>query len=95
MLDLDKNMCRDHFSSESIYELVDSQIWVNVDVTIGSIRIKHLVFEKDLVLLASLEQHLQHALHPFAGACDQAGMKIRLVVWPQYSKKVCWAKFSQ
>jgi len=33
-------------------------------------------FVDDLVLLASSEQGLQHALDRFSAACDKAGMKI-------------------
>ena len=39
-------------------------------------KISRLLFADDLVLLASLESGLQHALNGFADACDIAGMKI-------------------
>ena len=45
-------------------------------VTIGRRKISWLLFADDLVLLASSESGLQHALNDFAAACDIAGMKI-------------------
>ena len=45
-------------------------------VTIGRCKIGRLLYEDDLVLLASSERGLQHALNGFAAACDIAGMKI-------------------
>ena len=45
-------------------------------VTIGRCKISRLLFADDLVLLASSESDLQHALKGFAAACDFAGMKI-------------------
>ena len=45
-------------------------------VTIGRCRISRLLFADDLVLLASSESGLQHALNGFAAACDIAGMEI-------------------
>ena len=45
-------------------------------VTIGGCKISLLLFEYDLVLLASFEFGLQHALNGFASARDIAGMKI-------------------
>ena len=45
-------------------------------VTIGRCKISRLLFADDLVLLASSESGLQHALNGFAVACDIAGMKI-------------------
>jgi len=35
-----------------------------------------LLFADNLVLLASSEQGMQHALNLFSAACDQAGMNI-------------------
>ena len=43
---------------------------------IGRCKINRLLFADDLVLLASSEFGLQHALNGFAAACDIAGMKI-------------------
>ena len=45
-------------------------------VTIGSCKISRLLFADDLVLLASSESGLQHALEGFAATIDIAGMKI-------------------
>ena len=45
-------------------------------VTIKRCKISWLLFADDLVLLASSESGLQHALNAFAIACDIAGMKI-------------------
>ena len=45
-------------------------------VTIGRCKINLLLFADDLVLLASSESDLQHALNGFAAACDIAGIKI-------------------
>ena len=45
-------------------------------VTIGKCKNSWLLFEDDLVLFASFESGLQHALNGFAAACDIAGMKI-------------------
>ena len=45
-------------------------------VAIGRCNISRLVFEDDLVLLASAKSGLQHAFDGFAAACDIAGMKI-------------------
>ena len=45
-------------------------------VTIGRCKISRLLFTDDLVLLASSESGLQHALNSFAAACDIAGIKI-------------------
>ena len=44
--------------------------------TIGRYKISRLLFVNCLVLLASSEAELQHALNSFAAACDIAGMKI-------------------
>jgi len=55
---------------------IDSHSRVEVGVTAGSCRINHLVFADDLVLLASSQQGLQHALDRFSAASDRAGMKI-------------------
>ena len=49
---------------------------INECVTIGRCKISRLLFADDLVLLASSESGLQHALNDFAAACDVAGMKI-------------------
>ena len=45
-------------------------------VTIGRCKISRLLFADDLVLLASSESGLQHAINGFAAACDIARMKI-------------------
>jgi len=45
-------------------------------VAVGSCRINRLLFADDLVLLASSEQRLQHALDRFAAAYDRAGIKV-------------------
>ena len=45
-------------------------------VTIGRCKISWLFFDDDLVLLASSEFGLQHAIISFAAACGIAGMKI-------------------
>jgi len=47
---------------------------VDKSVTVGSCKIS--LFADDLVLLASSESDLQHALDRFSAACDQVGMKI-------------------
>ena len=48
-------------------------------VMIGSIRISHLLFSDDLVLLAYSENDLQRALHRFATVCNDPWMKIRCI----------------
>ena len=48
----------------------------NKCVTIGRCKISRLLFADELVLLASPESGLQHALIDFAAACGIAGMKI-------------------
>ena len=45
-------------------------------VAIGRRKIGRLLFEYDLVLQASSEPGLQHALNEFAAVCDVSGMKI-------------------
>ena len=55
---------------------IDSHSRVDEGVTVGSYRINRLLVADDLVLLASFEQSLQHALDRFSAACDRAGMKI-------------------
>ena len=45
-------------------------------VTIGKCKINRLLFADDLVLLASSESGLQHALSGFAAVCDIDRMKI-------------------
>ena len=45
-------------------------------VTIGRCKISRLLFADDLVLLASSESGLQHALNGSAATCDIAGVKI-------------------
>ena len=45
-------------------------------VTIERYKINRLLFADDLVLLASSESGLQHAVNGFASACDIAGMNI-------------------
>jgi len=41
------------------------------------LQINRLLLVDDLLLLASSHQGLQHALHPFSDACDQARMEIK------------------
>ena len=48
----------------------------NECMTIGSRKIIRLLFADDIVLLASSESDLQHALNGFAASCDIAGIKI-------------------
>ena len=55
---------------------IDSYSRVDEGVTSVSCRINHLLFADDLVLLASSQQCLQHALDRFSAACDRAGRKI-------------------
>ena len=55
---------------------IDSHSWVEEGVTVGSYRINGLLFADDLVLLASSQQHLQHALGQFSAAHNWARMKI-------------------
>jgi len=56
---------------------IDIRSQVNECVTIGScMRINCLLFEDDLLLLASFQHGNQQALDWFSVACDQAGMKI-------------------
>ena len=45
-------------------------------VAVGRCKINRLLFANDLVLFASSQQGLQHALYRFSAARDQAGMKI-------------------
>jgi len=44
---------------------IDSHSQVNEGVTVGSYRINRLLFADDLILLASSQQSLQHALDRF------------------------------
>ena len=55
---------------------LDGQSRTDECVTIRRCKIGRLLFEDDLVLLASTEFGLQHALNGFAAACDIAGTKI-------------------
>jgi len=55
---------------------IDSHSRVGEDVTFGKCRINRLCFTDDLVLLASSQPGLQHALDRFPVTCDQAGNKI-------------------
>ena len=50
----------------------------NECATIGRCKISRLLFADDLVLLASAESGIQHALKGFAVACEIAGMKISI-----------------
>jgi len=54
---------------------IDSHSRVDEGVTAGSCRINRLLFASDLVLLASSQQSLQHALDRFSAACGQVGME--------------------
>ena len=58
---------------------IGSHSLVDEGVTVGSCRIDCLHIANDLVLLASCEQGLQHAFDRFLAACDQAGVKIRVL----------------
>ena len=49
-------------------------------VTIGRCKFSRLLFANDLVLLASSESGLQHALNGFAATCDIAGHRLRNIV---------------
>jgi len=64
---------------------IDSYSRVDEGVTAGSCRINQLHFADDLVLLASSQQCLQHALDRFSAACDRAGMKINT----KYTEVLC------
>ena len=55
---------------------IDKRSRVDECVSIGSCKISRLIFADDLVLLASSESGLQHALSGFEAACASAGMKI-------------------
>jgi len=55
---------------------IDRHSRVDEGVTVGSFSINRLLFADDFVLLVSSEQGLQHALHRFAAAFKQEGMKI-------------------
>ena len=55
---------------------IDRLSRTNEKVTIGRCKISRLLFADDLVLLASLESDLLHALNGFAVARDIAGIKI-------------------
>jgi len=57
---------------------IESHSWIGKVVAVSNCNIRRLLFANDLVLLASFEQGLQHALHWFSAACDQAGMKISI-----------------
>jgi len=54
----------------------DSYSWVDEGVTVGSCRINRLLFPDDLVLLASCQRSLKHALGRFSATCYRTGMKI-------------------
>jgi len=54
---------------------IDSHSRVDEGVTVVSCRINRLLFD-DLVLLASSQQSLQHALDRLSGACDRTEMRI-------------------
>ena len=55
---------------------VDSHSQVKKGVTVEICRIKPVLSADVLVLLASAQQGLQHALNRFSAVCDRAGMKI-------------------
>jgi len=55
---------------------IDSHSRVEEGVTSVSCRMNRLRFADGLVLLASSQQGLQHALDRFSAACDRAKMKI-------------------
>jgi len=55
---------------------IDSHSRVDESVTVGNCRINRLLFADDLILLASSQQSIQHALDRFCAACDRARMKI-------------------
>jgi len=55
---------------------IDSHSRVEEGVTSVSCRMNRLLFADGLVLLASSQQGLQHALDRFSAACDRAKMKI-------------------
>jgi len=55
---------------------IDSHSRVEEDVMVGSCRINRLLLADELVLPASSQQSLQHALDRFSATCDRAGMKI-------------------
>jgi len=60
---------------------INSNIRVDERVTDGrSCRIRRLLFEDGLVLLALSEKRLQHALDQFIVACNQA---IGVARWPR------------
>ena len=64
---------------------IDSYSRVDKSVTAGSCRINRLLFADDLVLLASSQQCLRHALDRFSAACDRAGTKINI----KYTEVLC------
>lgn len=45
---------------------------------LGDLRISHLLFADDLVILGSSQTELQHALERFVAVCDDAGMKVNV-----------------
>ena len=55
---------------------IDKLSRTNECATIGRCKISRLLFADDLVLLASSESGLQHALNSFAAACDITVMKM-------------------
>ena len=55
---------------------IDKCSQVRESVAVGKCKIDRLLFADDLVLLASSELSLQHALDCFVNACSDAGMKI-------------------
>ena len=56
--------------------LMDKLSQTDKCVTIGRCKISRLLFANNLVLLATCQSGLQHALNSFAAACEIAGMKI-------------------
>jgi len=60
----------------SVASMLDSHSRVDEGVTVGSGRINRLLFARNLILLVSSQQSIQHALDRFSAACDRARMKV-------------------
>jgi len=76
VLDSDKSVLLSPLLFAVYMNWTDTHSRVDEGVGVGSCRINRLLFADNLVLLASSQQSLQHALDRFSAACHRAGMKI-------------------